>query len=75
MIILRDKGIIIEAHYKVQIVRIEMSISLNTSLPPDLERTSLDRFDSLLEQGEILYKPPRIDIISLKAFPVIISGT
>lgn len=47
-----------------------MCPSPDIGLPPDLERISLERFDTLLQQGEILYEPPRIDIVSIDGFQV-----
>ena len=50
-----------------------MTTSPPVILPPKLEQIALAKFDDLLESGEILYQPAKIDIVptNVNGFQVI----
>lgn len=47
-----------------------MASDFSTDLPPHLELITLERFDLLLNRGDIYYEPPRIDVVQMGTFQV-----
>ncbi|KAL9582172.1 MAG: hypothetical protein Q9203_005607 [Teloschistes exilis] len=48
-----------------------MVIDLRVEIPGDLDEQALRTFDKLLEKGEILFEPPRTDIVNIDGIQVV----